>query len=177
MVLNIKFLVPLYPAGQEPPPPGISEEELPAWEQQKKMEKYMSLASESCIFKSTLAGGMGFGMGAFFSMMSSSFQYDDPLARTDLSTRKKTAEMFKEMGRGMYRSGRSFGKVGALYSGIECIIESYRARDDMTNGIAGGFVTGGILARNSGPKGTLMGAVGFAMFSAAIEMFLRRDTR
>jgi mitochondrial import inner membrane translocase subunit TIM22 len=63
-------------------------------------------------------------MGAFFSMMSSSFQYDDPLARTDLSTRKKTAEMFKEMGRGMYRSGRSFGKVGALYSGIECIIES-----------------------------------------------------
>ena len=131
-------------------------------------------------------------MGAFFSMMSSSFQYDDPLARTDLSTRKKTAEMFKEMGRGMYRSGRSFGKVGALYSGIECIIESvsilftvvivtdasqYRARDDMTNGIAGGFVTGGILARNSGPKGTLMGAVGFAMFSAAIEMFLRRETR
>jgi hypothetical protein len=59
MVLNIKFLVPLYPAGQEPPPPGIGEEELPAWEQQKKMEKYMSLASESCIFKSTLAGGMG----------------------------------------------------------------------------------------------------------------------
>jgi hypothetical protein len=59
MVLNIKFLVPLYPAGQEPPPPGISEEELPAWEQQKKMEKYMSLASESCVFKSTLAGGMG----------------------------------------------------------------------------------------------------------------------
>ena len=53
----------------------------------------------------------------------------------------------------------------------------YRARDDMTNGIAGGFVTGGILARNSGPKGTLMGAVGFAMFSAAIEMFLRRETR
>jgi hypothetical protein len=59
MVLNIKFLVPLYPAGQEPPPPGISEEEIPGWEQQKKMEKYMSLASESCIFKSTLAGGMG----------------------------------------------------------------------------------------------------------------------
>ena len=59
MVLNIKFLVPLYPAGQEPLPPGMSEEEIPMWEQQKKMEKYMSLASESCVFKSVLAGGMG----------------------------------------------------------------------------------------------------------------------
>ena len=134
-------------------------------------------------------------MGAFFSMMSSSFQYDDPLSRSDLSTRKKTTEMFKEMGKGMYRSGRSFGKVGALYSGIECIIESvsshgtftvwllgltllqYRAKDDMTNGIAGGFVTGGVLARASGPRGALMGAAGFAMFSGAIEMFLRRETR
>lgn len=47
----------------------------------------------------------------------------------------------------------------------------------MTNGIAGGFVTGGVLARASGPRGMLMGAAGFAMFSGAIEMFLRRETR
>ncbi|KAG8813041.1 Mitochondrial import inner membrane translocase subunit tim22, partial [Serendipita sp. 399] len=140
------------------------------------MEKYMGMASESCIFKSALSGGLGFGLGAFFSMMSTSFAYDDPLARTDLSTRKKTVEMFKDMGRGMWRSGRSFGKVGALYSGVECVIESYRAKNDMTNAIAGGFVTGGILARNSGPRAALAGAVGFAAFSTAIEMFLRRDT-
>lgn len=74
-------------------------------------------------------------MGAFFSMMSSSFQYDDPLSRSDLSTRKKTAEMFKEMGRGMYRSGRSFGKVGALYSGIECVIESVRRISFLCSGM------------------------------------------
>jgi import inner membrane translocase subunit TIM22 len=46
----------------------------------------------------------------------------------------------------------------------------------MNNAIAGGFVTGGILARNSGPKGALAGAVGFAVFSTAIEIFLRRET-
>lgn len=46
----------------------------------------------------------------------------------------------------------------------------------MTNGILGGFVTGGILARNSGPRGTLGGAFAFAAFSGAIELFLRRET-
>lgn len=46
----------------------------------------------------------------------------------------------------------------------------------MTNAIAGGFVTGGILARNSGPRGALGGAIAFAAFSTAIEMFLRRET-
>ncbi|CAG7854145.1 Mitochondrial import inner membrane translocase subunit TIM22 [Serendipita indica DSM 11827] len=176
MVLEIKFLVPLYPAGQEPSPPGLSSDELQAWEQTKKMEKFIGKAQESCIVKSAISGGMGFGMGAFFSMMSTSFAYDDPLSRTDMSTKTKTIEMFKDMGRGMWRTGRSFGKVGALYSGIECIIESYRAKNDMTNAVAGGFVTGAILARNSGPRGALAGAVGFMAFSAAIETFLRRET-
>ena len=59
-------------------------------------------------------------------MMSSSFAYDDPLLRTEMSTKQKTAEMFKETGRGMLRSGKSFGRVGALYSGVECVIESVR---------------------------------------------------
>jgi import inner membrane translocase subunit TIM22 len=158
MVHHYPWLVPLFPAGQEPLPPGLSEEEIAMYEQTKKMTKYMTMAQESCVFKSGLSGVAGtfflfqavnlecslanfipirrmpmpidncrfkgFGLGAFFSMMSTSFAYDDPLSRSDLSTRKKTTEMFKEMGRGMYRSGRSFGKVGALYAGIECVIES-----------------------------------------------------
>ena len=52
----------------------------------------------------------------------------------------------------------------------------YRARNDMTNGVLGGFVTGGILARASGPKAAVGGGLAFAAFSAAIEMFLRRET-
>ena len=52
----------------------------------------------------------------------------------------------------------------------------YRARNDMTNGVLGGFVTGGILARASGPKAAMGGGLAFAAFSAAIEMFLRRET-
>ena len=56
--------------------------------------------------------------------MSSSFAYEDPLLRQNLSTQQKAREIFKEMGRGMWRSGKGFGKVGALFAGIECVIES-----------------------------------------------------
>jgi import inner membrane translocase subunit TIM22 len=69
---------------------------------------------------------LGFALGGFFSMMSSSFAYEDPLLRQNLNTKQKTVEIFKDMGRGMWKSGKGFGKVGALYSGIECAIESVR---------------------------------------------------
>jgi import inner membrane translocase subunit TIM22 len=59
MVLEYKLLVPLYPAGDEPPPAGLPEDQIPAWQQQKKMEKYMTMAYESCVFKSVIAGGLG----------------------------------------------------------------------------------------------------------------------
>ena len=45
----------------------------------------------------------------------------------------------------------------------------------MTNSVAAGFVAGGILARNSGPKAAFGGGLAFAAFSAAIDLFLRRE--
>ena len=38
-----------------------------------------------------------------------------------------------------------------------------------------GFIAGGILARNSGPQAAFGGGVAFAAFSAAIDLFLRRE--
>lgn len=51
----------------------------------------------------------------------------------------------------------------------------YRARNDMVNPVAAGFAAGGILARNSGPSGVLGGGLAFAAFSAAIDLFMRRE--
>ncbi len=56
---QFKFLVPLFPAGQEPLPSGISDEDRPQYEQNKKIEKYMGMAAESCAFKSATAGVFG----------------------------------------------------------------------------------------------------------------------
>lgn len=168
--------------------------------------------------------------------MSSSFAYEDPLIRQQqqaigaISTTAKAREIFAEMGRGMWRSGKGFAKVTVLFAGTECVIESvsfplslslsshgirrdgstnsdltsvshlvpcrhprakcfvnfshysmniraqYRARNDMVNPIAAGFIAGGVLARNTGPRGALWGGLGFAAFSAAIDLFLRRET-
>lgn len=74
------------------------------------------------LFRSHLT--IGFAIGAFFSLMSASFAYEDPMARAQLTTTQKASEIFKEMGRGMWKSGKGFGKVGALFAGIECVIES-----------------------------------------------------
>ena len=41
-----------------------------------------------------------------------------------MSTRAKTIGVFKEMGKGMWRSGKGFGKGGAIYAGVECCIEA-----------------------------------------------------
>lgn len=72
----------------------------------------------------------GFGIGAFFSLMSASLAYEDPLLRQQtqagMNTTQKAGQIFKEMGRGMLSSGKGFGKVGALFAGIECCIEGVR---------------------------------------------------
>lgn len=64
--------------------------------------------------------------------MSASFAYEDPLLRQQtqagLNTTQKAREVFRDMGRGMWSSGKGFGKVGALFAGIECVIESVRIR-------------------------------------------------
>ncbi|KZT01448.1 Tim17-domain-containing protein [Laetiporus sulphureus 93-53] len=176
---SIPMVAPIFPAGKEPLPPGISEEERENYLQAKKYQDYMTKGMESCVAKTIIAGGGGFAIGAFFSLMSASFAYEDPLLRQqtgNLSRTQKASEVFKEMGRGMWRSGKGFGKVGALFAGIECVIESYRAKNDMVNPIAAGFVAGGVLARNAGPKAAFGGGVAFAAFSAAIDLFLRRET-
>ncbi|RXW18672.1 hypothetical protein EST38_g7183 [Candolleomyces aberdarensis] len=173
--------VPIWKRGEEPLPPGLTEEDRPMLEQQKKWEGYAGMAMESCATKTVLAGGAGFGIGAFFSLMSASFAYEDPYLRSQtqtqaqLNTTQKASAIFKEMGKGMWTSGKGFAKVGALFAGIECVVESYRAKNDIYNSVASGFLSGGILARNSGPKAVLGGGVAFAAFSAAIDTFIRRE--
>ncbi|KAK8865979.1 mitochondrial import inner membrane translocase subunit TIM22 [Kwoniella newhampshirensis] len=169
------LLPPVYLPGQEPLPPGTTDWEKAEMQTALRYQRYMTMAAESCPFKVGLAGVGGFALGGFFSLMSATFAYEDPLSRasTQMSTRAQTMFVFKEMGRGMWSSGKGFAKVGAIYSGVECCIEGYRAKNDIYNGVAGGFFTGAILARNAGPVAMLGGGAAFAVFSGAIDMYMR----
>lgn len=73
-------------------------------------------------------------------------------------------------------------RVGARNSAVCLTVLScrlnglqYRAKNDMVNPVAAGFLSGGILARSQGPRAFLGGAFAFAAFSAAIDLFLRRE--
>ncbi|KIO22659.1 hypothetical protein M407DRAFT_245087 [Tulasnella calospora MUT 4182] len=164
---------PLFPEGREPLPPDWTDEERQNYATNQKVSKYFGFAMESCVTKTVMAGVVGTGVGAAFSLMGATFSYE---AAYGTHTQQTTKAWFRDQGQKMWRTGRSFGKVGALYSGTECVIESYRAKNDIYNPIAAGFLSGAILARNSGPTAALGGGVAFAIFSAGIELFLHRET-
>jgi mitochondrial import inner membrane translocase subunit TIM22 len=54
-----KVLAPVFPAGMEPLPPGLTEEDRSAIAQQKKIERFMTMGSESCLFKTAVTAGGG----------------------------------------------------------------------------------------------------------------------
>ena len=60
----------------------------------------------------------------------------------------------------------------AVFSGTECVVEKYRGSHDVVNGASAGFVTGAVLAAPQGPQAAAFGAVGFALFSIAIEYIM-----
>jgi import inner membrane translocase subunit TIM22 len=92
---------------------------------------------------------------------------------SDLPMRQQLKAGLRDMYRSSLSSGKNFAKVGAIFSGTECAIEGLRAKNDLYNGVAGGCLTGGILARNAGPQAVVVGCAGFAVFSAAIDAYMR----
>lgn len=92
---------------------------------------------------------------------------------TDLPFKQQLRAGLRDMYRSSVSSGKNFAKVGAIFSGTECAIEGLRAKNDLYNGVAGGCLTGGILARNAGPQAVVVGCAGFAVFSAAIDAYMR----
>ncbi|KAL3463645.1 mitochondrial import inner membrane translocase, subunit Tim17/22 [Aspergillus heterothallicus] len=147
-------------------------------EQEQAMVKMMQNAMESCPIKTVISGTMGFGLGGIFGLFMASMSYDSSFtpqgkAIADLPWRQQVRTGFKDMGARSWSSAKNFGIVGALYSGTECCIEGLRAKNDLTNSVAAGCITGGILGAKAGPQAAAFGCAGFAAFSAAIDAYMR----
>ena len=78
------------------------------------------------------------------------------------------------MGRTAYSSAKNFGKIGAMFAGIECGIEGLRGKNDLYNGTMAGGLTGALLARKGPPSAWVLGGVGFAAFSLGIDWYMKR---
>src|SRR5207244_2978582 len=87
---------------------------------------------------------------------ASQMQYDTPFQGTGPVTtvplRQQLKIGFRDMGARSWSTAKNFGLIGALFAGIECGIEGFRGRNDLTNSVGAGFLTGAILARNGGPR-------------------------
>ncbi|KAI9331716.1 mitochondrial inner membrane translocase subunit Tim17/Tim22/Tim23/peroxisomal protein PMP24 [Obelidium mucronatum] len=90
-----------------------------------------------------------------------------------MSTRDQIKHTFKDMGARSYSSAKNFAIVGGIFAGSECVIETFRAKNDMVNGISAGCFTGAVLAAKAGPAAMATGCAGFAAFSAAIDYWMR----
>ncbi|KAI9321245.1 mitochondrial inner membrane translocase subunit Tim17/Tim22/Tim23/peroxisomal protein PMP24, partial [Dichotomocladium elegans] len=119
---------------------------------------------------------LGFVMGAAFGLFMSSFEFSGPSMSPEMlnqSTRVQLKAVAKDMGTRSWSMAKNFAVVGAIYSGSECCIESYRAKNDLYNSVAAGCFTGGVLATRAGPQAAAFGCAGFAAFSAAIDYYMR----
>lgn len=136
----------------------------------------MNAVTESCAAKTILSSVAGFGMGGLFGMFMSSVDTNHPTIQAQyatMTTRQQMVFTIKDMGSKSYSTAKNFAVVGALFAGTECIIETYRGRNDVWNGVSAGFITGGILSCRAGPQAMLFGSVGFAVFSAGIDYYIR----
>ncbi|CAG59534.1 uncharacterized protein GVI51_G05489 [Nakaseomyces glabratus] len=142
----------------------------------------------SCPGKSVISGATGFALGGVLGLFMASMAYDTPLhtpvpggmsgavqQMADLPLRQQVKLQFADMGKRAYSSAKNFGYIGMIYAGVECAVESLRAKNDIYNGITAGCITGGGLAYKSGPQAALVGCAGFAAFSAAIDMYMKSE--
>ena len=65
--------------------------------------------------------------------------------------------------------GGSFAMWGGCFASTECMMIHFRQKDDASNAVAAGFITGGVLAFRQGPQAAMKNAVIGGMFLAVIE--------
>lgn len=155
--------------------------EMTQEEQAEEGAKQMIEFMVSCPGKSIMSGVTGFGLGGVFGLFMASMAYDVPIGGnqaghiSDLPFKQQVKLQFADMGKRAWSSAKNFGYIGMIYAGVECGVESLRAKNDIYNGVAAGCLTGGGLAYKAGPQAALVGCAGFAAFSTAIDLYMRSE--
>lgn len=136
---------------------------------QPKEERYVRATVESCVFKSAFSAVAGAGFGLAMGVFTASI---DPMYTISPDRPPTMKEIWIEMKTRSISHAKSFALIGALFSIIECNIETYRSKSDILNGVSAGFLTGGVMGLRAGIKPGLFGGLGFAAFSYVIESLL-----
>ena len=148
MGANTTFILPFYRQVKMPPPAA----EVPV---------IPTLITEACGTKIITGGVMGavigVALGAFMGAMG------DVSPIQIIQGREVPTAPLREQLRGAIRStvmktggwAKSFGILTALFCGVECVIEKYRAKHDVWNPVISGCVVGATLSAKAGPAVSL----------------------
>jgi len=137
---------------------------------QPKEEIYMTTVAESCPFRAGMSFVVGGALGGFIGLFNSS------IAPHHTTVQMSTRETLRDMRVTIVSSAKQFATIGFMFAGVECCIESYRAKSDWKNSVYAGGVTGGLLGFRAGLKAAGYGAAGFAAFSYAIDYFMHTSS-
>lgn len=161
--------VTVLPSGQVfyVPPKGRVEIPMPMDPQ----EVFWRNIFDSCPSKMFQSGVGGFVVGGGFGLFMASMEVGMPAGGTTVHQTVK--EMMQSTGKRMLSTAKSFGSIGFLFAGSECLIETYRAKNDRANSILAGCATGGIVGLRAGIPAALGGCATFAAFSAVIDHFIK----
>ncbi|XP_050409400.1 mitochondrial import inner membrane translocase subunit Tim22 [Patella vulgata] len=132
-------------------------------------EVFIASIFESCAFKATASCVIGFALGGAFGLFTAGV---DPMSTISPET-PTTRMVLKEMKLRFLSYGKNFALVGAMFAGTECLLETHRGKSELLNGTLSGGIVGGVLGLRAGLKAGLLGAAGFALFSTAIDYYLR----
>ncbi|KAJ8711471.1 hypothetical protein PYW07_008713 [Mythimna separata] len=135
-------------------------------------EKMIEATIESCPFKSVTSCVIGYGLGLAVGLFTSSLM--PTTAVTDPMKTQSAREILREMKTSMFSYAKNFAILGAVFSGVECCIESARGKSDWKNGTYAGGVTGGLIGLRGGLKAGIFGAAGFAAFSTVIDYYMHQ---
>lgn len=97
-------------------------------------------------------------MGVFMGAMS------DPSPIEVVKNREVPQKLLREQMRAAYKAtgaksyswAKSFAILTALFGGVECIVEKYRAKHDVWNPVISGCAVGATLSAKSGPFVSLL---------------------
>jgi len=133
-------------------------------------EIMMTNVAESCPFRAGMSFVVGGALGGFIGLFNSS------IAPTQAAVQMNTRETLRDMRQTIGSNAKQFATIGFMFAGVECCIESYRAKTDWKNSVYAGGVTGAMLGYRAGIKAAGFGAAGFATFSYAIDYFMHTSS-
>jgi len=133
-------------------------------------QKRIEAVYESCVTKAFISTVLGYGLGAAIGLFSASVS---PNITAPGAKQQTAREVFRELKFSTLSYAKNFATVGLLIASIECAIESYRGKNDWKNQTLAGFATGGLIGFRAGLKPAIVGGIGFAAFSAAIDYYMK----